>query len=123
MNDNAHVVVKVSKDLEDLIPVFLGNRRKELDTLRAALAAADFEQLRQLGHRMRGVGNSYGFEQVSSLGKQIEDGARSGDKAALEAAHRRLRRVPFEGCRSPMSDLAAAGQDVRRADRVPRAGG
>jgi HPt (histidine-containing phosphotransfer) domain-containing protein len=85
MNDNAHVVVKVSKDLEDLIPVFLGNRRKELDTLRTALAAADFEQLRQVGHRMRGVGNSYGFEKVSSLGKQIEDDARSGDKAALEA--------------------------------------
>ena len=77
--------VKVAKDLEDLIPVFLSNRKKELDTLRVALASADFEQLRQLGHRMRGVGNSYGFEQVSVLGKHIEDGARSGDKASLEA--------------------------------------
>ena len=75
--------VKVAKDLEDLIPVFLSNRKKELDTLRVALAAADFEQLRQLGHRMRGVGNSYGFEQVSLLGKHIEDGARSGDRAGL----------------------------------------
>ena len=84
MNDNAHVVVKVSKDLEDLIPVFLGNRRKELDTLRTALAAADFEQLRQLGHRMKGVGHSYGFDLVSTLGKYIEDGARSGDRAGLE---------------------------------------
>ena len=77
--------VKVAKDIEDLIPVFLANRKKELETLRAALAAADFEQLRQLGHRMRGVGNSYGFERVSVLGKEIEDGARSGDKAALAA--------------------------------------
>ena len=75
--------VKVAKDLEDLIPVFLGNRKKELETLRAALAAADFDQLRQLGHRMRGVGNSYGFERVSSLGKEIEEGARSRDKASL----------------------------------------
>ena len=33
---------------------------------------------------MRGVGSSYGFDDVTSLGKQIEDGARSGDKAALE---------------------------------------
>jgi HPt (histidine-containing phosphotransfer) domain-containing protein len=78
--------VKVAKDLEDLIPVFMKNRRKELDALRAALAAADFEQLRQLGHRMKGVGNSYGFERVSSLGKHIEDGARSADRAALEAS-------------------------------------
>jgi hypothetical protein len=33
---------------------------------------------------MRGVGNSYGFERVSSLGKEIEEGARSGDKTSLE---------------------------------------
>ena len=77
--------VTVAKDLADLIPVFMKNRHKELDTLRVALAAADFEQLRQLGHRMKGVGNSYGFEHVSTLGKYIEDGARSGDRAALQA--------------------------------------
>jgi HPt (histidine-containing phosphotransfer) domain-containing protein len=77
--------VTVARDLEDLIPVFMSNRKKELDTLRVALAAADFEQLRQLGHRMKGVGNSYGFEHVSTLGKHIEDGARSGDRASLQA--------------------------------------
>ena len=62
--------VTVARDLEDLIPVFMSNRKKELDTLRVALAAADFEQLRQLGHRMKGVGNSYGFAHVSTLGKR-----------------------------------------------------
>jgi len=77
--------VKVPRDLEDLIPVFLSNRKKELDTLRVALASADFEQLRQLGHRMKGVGVSYGFDHVSTLGKHIEDGARSGDRASLQA--------------------------------------
>jgi len=46
---------------------------------------AIIEQLRQLGHRMKGVGNSYGFAQVSVLGQEIEDGARSGDRASLEA--------------------------------------
>ena len=84
MNDSAYNVI-VAKDLEDLIPVFLRNRGKELEALRAALAAADFEQMRQLGHRMKGVGTSYGFNRVSSIGKVVEDGARSGDRAALEA--------------------------------------
>jgi HPt (histidine-containing phosphotransfer) domain-containing protein len=79
-------VVSVAKDLEDLIPVFMKNRRSELDALRAALAAADFEQLRQIGHRMKGVGNSYGFGRVSDLGKRFEDGARAGNRATLEAA-------------------------------------
>ena len=83
--DGPSYKVTVARDLEDLIPVFMTNRRKELDTLRVALAAADFEQLRQLGHRMKGVGNSYGFDHVSTLGKHIEDGARSGDRASLDA--------------------------------------
>ena len=65
--------------------MFMSNRKKELDTLRLALASADFDQIRQLGHRMKGVGNSYGFTHVSTLGKYIEEGARSGDRAALEA--------------------------------------
>jgi HPt (histidine-containing phosphotransfer) domain-containing protein len=83
--DESLLKVTVERDLEDLIPVFMKNRHKELDTLRVALAAADFEQLRQLGHRMKGVGHSYGFDYVSTLGKYIEDGARSGDRASLDA--------------------------------------
>jgi len=79
------IVVTVAKDLEDLIPTFMKNRSTEVETLRAALAAGDLEQLRQLGHRMKGVGNSYGFEKISTLGKQIEDAAKAGDRAALEA--------------------------------------
>jgi HPt (histidine-containing phosphotransfer) domain-containing protein len=84
MMSESHKVI-VAKDIEDLIPVFLGNRHKEVESLRVALAAADLEQLRQLGHRMRGVGNSYGFERVSLLGERIEEGARNGDHAAIES--------------------------------------
>jgi HPt (histidine-containing phosphotransfer) domain-containing protein len=79
------ITVTVAKDLEDLVPTFLKNRAKELDSLRVALAGGDLEQLRQLGHRMKGVGNSYGFELVSTLGKEIEDGAKAGDRAGLDA--------------------------------------
>ena len=84
MNDHDYRVA-VAKDLADLIPVFMRNRHKELDSLKLALASGDYEQLRQLGHRMKGVGNSYGFARVSTLGKLIEDGARSRDNAGLEA--------------------------------------
>ena len=79
------ITVVVAKDLEDLVPTFMKNRGKELETLRTALAGGNFEQLRQLGHRMKGVGSSYGFEKVSVLGKHFEDNAKTGDKAALAA--------------------------------------
>lgn len=80
------IIVTVAKDLEDLIPTFMKNRGKELDTLRNALAGGDFEQLRQIGHRMKGVGNSYGFEKVSRLGQHIEERAKASDGAALAAS-------------------------------------
>jgi len=80
------ITVTVAKDLEDLIPTFMKNRVKELDALRSALAGSDLQQLRQIGHRMKGVGNSYGFEKVSALGKQIEDEARADNRDALATA-------------------------------------
>ena len=84
MNNDTYKVT-VSKDLEDLIPVFMSNRHKEVQTLGAALSAGDFEQLRQLGHRMKGVSNSYGFEQISLFGKRVEEAAVGRDKAAVDA--------------------------------------
>ena len=77
--------VTVDRDLADLIPIFLNNRLKEVEALRSALATADFEQIRQLGHRMKGVGIPYGFAHVSTLGKHLEDSARTSDSASLRA--------------------------------------
>lgn len=85
MTESAYTVV-VAKDLVDLVPVFMGNRKKELETLRTALAARDFVQLHQLGHRMKGVGNSYGFSRVTDLGKRIEEAASSEDMAMLDTS-------------------------------------
>ena len=84
--DHQTITVTVAKDLEDLIPTFMTNRGKELETLRKALGTGDMEQLRQLGHRMKGVGNSYGFEKVSQLGHHIEDRAKAADRDALAAS-------------------------------------
>ena len=84
MAEKIHTVV-IARDIADLIPVFFRNRQKEVEALRSALAAGDFEQLRQLGHRMNGVGNSYGFAKVSEFGKRVEDGAAAGDKNAIDA--------------------------------------
>jgi HPt (histidine-containing phosphotransfer) domain-containing protein len=75
----------VAKDLEDLIPVFMKNRNKEVELLRTALGAGDYDQLKQLGHRMKGVGNSYGFAPISDFGKTIEDSAKTSDVAAIGA--------------------------------------
>ena len=79
-----YIVISVEKDLEDLIPAYMSNRKKEVATLRALLATGDFEQLHGIGHRMKGVGEPYGFNKVSSLGKLIQDSAKTRDRFGLE---------------------------------------
>ena len=75
MRDASYDVV-VQEEVWDLIPTFMENRKKELATLRAAMTDRDFEQLRLVAHRLKGVGASYGFFLISALGKELEDSAR-----------------------------------------------
>lgn len=77
------IIVPVAKGVEDLIPAYMKNRAKEVEALRNALSTGDLELLSRLGHRMKGVGEPYGFGKVSTLGKQIEDGAKAGDCTVL----------------------------------------
>ncbi len=79
-----HITVSVEKDLEDLIPTYMANRTKEVATLRTLLADGDFKQLDSVGHRMKGVGEPYGFYKVTVLGKLIQDGAKTGYRRSLE---------------------------------------
>ena len=79
-----YIAVRVQKDLEELIPTYMANRAKEIATLRTLLAAGDYEQLGRVGHRMRGVGEPYGFDKVSALGKLIQDCAETRDHIGLE---------------------------------------
>jgi HPt (histidine-containing phosphotransfer) domain-containing protein len=69
----------VERSIGDLIPTFLNNRKRELDSLRHALVMGDFELVRRLGHRMRGVGGSYGFEFITLLGQRLEQCSRDRD--------------------------------------------
>ena len=71
------ITVEVDEDLEDLIPGFLENRKADISKLRQAAETADFENLRSIGHSLKGVGGGYGFETMSELGAQIETAAKS----------------------------------------------
>ena len=79
----AECSVMVARDVEDLIPTFLNNRRNELNTLREALERQNFEQLTYVGNRMIGCGIPYGFDRVSYLGQHISQGAQAKNTELL----------------------------------------
>lgn len=78
------VIVRIDRDLEDIVPTFLANRRKDLHTLRHALTSADFSAIQMLGHRMKGDGGGYGFDRISEIGGAMESAAIQKDHAAAE---------------------------------------
>lgn len=78
------LIVTLSRDMEDLVPIFLAQRKADLAALSAALPAQDFEAIRKVGHGMAGAGASYGFDHVSVLGDQLVLAARARDATALQ---------------------------------------
>ena len=76
--------VRVDRDLEDIVPEFLANRRKDLQILRRALAEQDFKTIQMLGHRMKGDGGGYGFDRITEIGGVMELAASRHDHATLE---------------------------------------
>jgi signal transduction histidine kinase/CheY-like chemotaxis protein len=73
------VRVEVTPTVAALVPTFLANRGKDVRAARAALKRRDYHALWVLGHTMKGLGASYGFDGITDLGAALE-------KAAL--AHR-----------------------------------
>jgi HPt (histidine-containing phosphotransfer) domain-containing protein len=69
------IIVLIDPDLEDLIPGFLGNRRKDIEIMRAALERGAFDEIRTIGHSMKGAGGGYGFDAITDIGARIEQGA------------------------------------------------
>ena len=82
--DPIHVCI--DRDLEDLIPIFLANRRKDLEKLRTALSQKDFETIGMLGHRMKGDGGGYGFQAITEIGRTMELAAGRHDQPAIGQA-------------------------------------
>ena len=74
VQDNEMVVV-IDPELEDLIPGFINNRRKDVIKMQAALQDSDFEAIRILGHSMKGAGGGYGFDVITDIGRAIETAA------------------------------------------------
>ncbi|MBI2798760.1 MAG: Hpt domain-containing protein [Gammaproteobacteria bacterium] len=83
---SARIVVKIDPDIEDLIPGFLANRRRDVDSLKSLVANEDYAAVRVIGHSMKGAGGGYGFDVITEIGDTIESAALRVDGDAIMAA-------------------------------------
>lgn len=66
-----------------LMAKYLERRAAEIIELRQALAAGDFQTIAQSGHNLFGSGGAYGLDEISRLGKVLEQAG--NDRAADRA--------------------------------------
>lgn len=82
--------VEVDSEVQSIVPEFIENRKKDCRNIGLLLERDAFSEVRTLGHRMKGAGGSYGFDDISVLGEIIEEAAMGGDKQTITRAVLRL---------------------------------
>lgn len=90
-------IARVPADLEDLIPGYLERLRNDLGKARESLKASDLPSVQTFGHKSAGSGGSYGFPEVTRLGREIERLAKAKQlpelAVCLDSLEAHLRRV------------------------------
>lgn len=78
------ITVRIDEDLAEIAPGYLENRKKDVELLPQLLEKGDFQNLRVLGHRMKGSGAGYGFDGISEIGRAIEDAAKQENREGVQ---------------------------------------
>ncbi len=66
------IKINVDPELRYLIPAFLQHRREEIALLRNASEHLDYETIRMVSHRIKGVGGGYGFKDLFAIADSLE---------------------------------------------------
>jgi CheY-like chemotaxis protein len=95
--DGGDDTVRPDPEIAPLVPEFLENRRNDITRVNALIAGADWDDVRSLGHKMKGTGRGYGFARITEIGGALEQAGMNEDaeaaRHAVEALQRYLDRV------------------------------
>ena len=83
VTDLNRIVVEVDPVLRDLVPVYLTNRRGDIELVKVALDRGDFGTIRRAGHNMQGSGSSFGFDGLTAIGAELERAAKAGKRMEI----------------------------------------
>lgn len=84
--------VYIDSDLEFLIPQYLENREEDIKELEKLLKKSEFNQIRIIGHSLKGSGGGYGFDYLTELGSQIEKEAELKNEKNLKEITSQLKK-------------------------------
>ncbi len=78
------IIVNIDADLEEIIPTFLENRKKDQTTMESALQTGDLAAIESIAHKLAGNAGSYGLDDLGEIGAQLESVCQAGKKEEAE---------------------------------------
>lgn len=72
-------LVTIDKDIEEIVPTFLENRKKDIITLESAINQKDCKSIEVIAHKLAGNAGSYGFDELGSIGIIMESAAKDNN--------------------------------------------
>ncbi len=90
IEQNKKIVVYIDAELEELIPGFFENRHNDIKAIQEALVKGEYEKIQILGHRMKGSGGGYGFDEISQIGDFLEQAAKKQNSEEIQKGLNKL---------------------------------
>ena len=91
-------MVEIEQELMPVVPEYLDGRRRDCAEIGHLLASGDMGRIQTLGHRMKGSGGSFGFDEISEIGEAVESAAQIADAEGIRSAVGRLERYLATVC-------------------------
>ena len=72
-------IIRISSDIEEIVPGFLEGRAKDVQSLREFIGSGEIAEIQTIGHKLKGNSGSYGFDEMGVIGAKIEEAAKQND--------------------------------------------
>lgn len=71
--------VKADAMLESIMPVFQRTIADDFERIESAIIASNFDELKAVGHKIKGNAGGYGFDDLGEMAKKLEEHAIGND--------------------------------------------
>ena len=87
------IELSVDPGLKELVPGFIANRRKDVETIGRALNSGNLDAIGVVGHNIRCFSRVYGFDDLTALGEEIQQAA--AERSLMRIAHAQSRLADY----------------------------
>jgi HPt (histidine-containing phosphotransfer) domain-containing protein len=87
---DARILVEVDQELKPVVPQYLEKRLQDCTDIERLLVSGGMEYIQIMGHRMKGSGGSFGFDEISAIGEDLESAALTTDAERIRSVADRL---------------------------------